>query len=159
MRAKAPGEPRMTIWAGDGTALPAWPPGSRLRALARGAVLGGVTFGGLALLLLVRLVERPLFGVRRPVTPWITRFVCRSTFRILGMGYRVEGAPMRGPGAVVANHSSWLDIFALNACQDIYFVAKHEVRAWPGIGWLARATGTVFIARDRRAAPAQVRLF
>ena len=39
-------------------------------------------------------------------------------------------------GAVVANHSSWLDIFALNATQKIYFVAKSEVANWPGIGWL-----------------------
>ena len=62
-------------------------------------------------------------------------------------------------GAVVANHSSWLDIFALNARKRIYFVSKSEVAAWPGIGWLARATGTVFIARATRAAKEQRKLF
>ena len=62
-------------------------------------------------------------------------------------------------GAVVANHGSWLDIFALNACQRVYFVAKSEVANWPGIGWLARATGTVFIRRDPREAKAQQQLF
>jgi 1-acyl-sn-glycerol-3-phosphate acyltransferase len=52
----------------------------------------------------------------------------------------------------VANHGSWLDIFTLNAAQRVYFVSKSEVRDWPGIGWLARATGTVFIERRTREA-------
>jgi len=43
--------------------------------------------------------------------------------------------------------------------QRVYFVAKAEVRGWAGIGWLARATGTVFIRRDRREAAAQRELF
>jgi 1-acyl-sn-glycerol-3-phosphate acyltransferase len=38
-------------------------------------------------------------------------------------------------------------------------VAKAEVAGWPGIGWLARAAGTVFIRRDRAEAAAQARLF
>ncbi len=119
----------------------------------RGAVLASVTYGSLLVLLLLRLIERPLFGAGRPATPFITQFVCRAAFAIMGMGYRVRGQPMRhGGGAVVANHASWLDIFTLNACQRVTFVSKAEVAAWPGIGWLARATGTVFIARDRREA-------
>lgn len=148
----------MSVWHGDGS-QPENLPGSRPRMVLRGLALGIVTFGCLGVLLLLRLIERPLFGLRRPVTPWITRFVCRTAFRILGIGYRVRGAPMHGPGAVVANHGSWLDIFALNASQRIYFVSKDEVKGWPGIGWLARATGTLFIRRDRREASAQVRLF
>lgn len=130
-----------------------------VRVVLRGGAVGGVTFGCLALLLLVRLVERPLFGQGRPVTPYITQFVCRSAFVLMGIRYRKVGDPMRGAGAVVANHSSWLDIFALNAAKRIYFVSKAEVAKWPGIGWLARATGTVFIARDRREARSQIEVF
>lgn len=113
----------------------------------------------LIVLLLVRLIERPLFGIGRPWTPHITQFVCRNGFRILGIRYSVVGQPMAGAGAVVANHSSWLDIFALNAAKRIYFVSKAEVAVWPGIGWLARATGTVFIKRDPREAHAQIAVF
>ncbi|MCT2538948.1 lysophospholipid acyltransferase family protein [Sedimentimonas flavescens] len=130
-----------------------------LRALLRGSVLGVVTYGGLMLLLFVRLIERPLFREARPWTPSITTTVCRSAFPIMGIRYRVRGTPMEHIGAVVANHGSWLDIFALNACQRVYFVAKSEVANWPGIGWLARATGTVFIRRDPREAKAQQQLF
>ncbi|MEQ9695984.1 lysophospholipid acyltransferase family protein [Shimia sp. SDUM112013] len=127
--------------------------------LLRGFVLGSVVFGGLAVLLLVRLVERPLFGLHRPWTPFITQAVCRLAFVILGIGFSTRGTLMRHHGAVVANHSSWLDIFALNARKRIYFVSKAEVANWPGIGWLARATGTVFINRDPKEARAQKDLF
>jgi len=134
-------------------------PGGWLRVVARGLVLGVLVIVGLCLLLLLRLVERPLFDVRRPWTPFIVLVVCRLAFVVLGIRYRTRGVLMRGPGAVVANHSSWLDIFALNARKRVYFVSKAEVAHWPGIGWLARATGTVFISRAAREAKAQKALF
>ena len=130
-----------------------------LRVVARGAPLVSLIFGGLVLLLLVRLAERPLCGLRRPVTPWITQGVCRGTLALLGIGYHTHGQLMDDPGIVVSNHVSWLDIFALNAGQRIYFVAKTDVAGWPGIGWLARATGTAFIRRDPAQARAQVETF
>ena len=134
-------------------------PGGWLRAGLRGGPLALAVSAGLALLLIVRLAERPLFGLARPWTPRITQTVCRVAFVILGMRYRVRGSQMRGRGAVVANHSSWLDIFALNARKRVYFVSKSEVAAWPFIGWLARATGTVFITREARDARAQTQVF
>jgi lyso-ornithine lipid O-acyltransferase len=130
-----------------------------VRAVSRGLVLGTVVFGGLLMLLLIRLFERPVFGADRPITPYITRGVCRSAFVILGMPLLVRGPRMKVQGAVVANHSSWLDIFALNARKNVYFVSKSEVAGWPGIGWLARATGTVFIRRDPREAKTQLAVF
>ncbi len=134
-------------------------PAGWLLAVARGVPLVILVFGGLVLLVLLRLVERPLYGVARPWTPWITQGVCRAAFVILGMGYRTQGRQMNTAGCVVANHSSWLDIFALNARKRVYFVSKAEVAGWPGIGWLARATGTVFIRRDAREARAQTEVF
>jgi 1-acyl-sn-glycerol-3-phosphate acyltransferase len=134
-------------------------PRAWLRVLWRGALVGSLTYGGLVLLLLVRLVEWPLFGQARPVTPWITQAVCRGALRLMRLPLVVHGRPMTAPGAIVANHSSWLDIFALNAVQRVYFVAKSEVSGWPGIGWLARATGTVFIARKGVEAKRQQEMF
>lgn len=130
-----------------------------VRVILRGVPLVVLVFGGLILLLALRLIERPVFGMGRPWTPSITKFVCRAAFVLLGMGFTRVGTPMAGAGAVVANHSSWLDIFALNASKRIYFVSKSEVAKWPGIGWLARATGTVFIKRDRSQASAQIDVF
>ena len=137
---------RITVWG--------W-----IRVLLRGLVLGTVTFSCLGLLLLVRLVEKPLFGLHRPWTPFITQFVCRTAFVVLGIGYSTRGELMKQRGAVVANHSSWLDIFSLNARKRVYFVSKAEVATWPAIGWLARATGTVFINRDPKEARQQKQVF
>lgn len=130
-----------------------------LRVMLRGLLLGAVVFFGLFILLLLRLIERPLFGQERPVTPHLTQSVCRTAFWIIGLRRRRIGSAMQHPGAVVANHASWLDIFSLNASQRIYFVAKSEVAGWPGIGWLARATGTVFIERNPKRAREQTEVF
>ena len=147
-------------WRSDDTPVLPSPRGTQwLRVAVKGAALALVIFGGLVLLLTVRLLERPFCGQSRPVTPWITQAVCSAFFLILGMRHQIQGLPLRGAGAVVANHSSWLDIFALNARKRVYFVSKAEVAGWPGIGWLARATGTVFITRRGRDAAQQKSLF
>ncbi|TNC51212.1 1-acyl-sn-glycerol-3-phosphate acyltransferase [Rubellimicrobium rubrum] len=105
---------------------------------------------GLLLSILVRFVELPLCQSRRPVTSFVTVLVCRCSLRFIGLRVRVVGEPIRGPGAILANHSSWLDILVLNSRQRLVFVSKSEVAAWPGIGHLARATGTLFIRREAR---------
>ena len=83
--------------------------------------LAPVVLSGLLLSVLLRGLERPIFGQHRPLTPYITVAVCRFALRIIGLPYRVTGRPMRSPGAFVANHSSWLDIFVLNSCARVYF--------------------------------------
>ena len=50
---------------------------------------------------------------------------------------------------VVANHISWLDIFALNAHHPVRFVAKSEIAKWPVLSQMVRGAGTLFIERDR----------
>lgn len=57
---------------------------------------------------------------------------------------------------IVANHASWLDIFAINAVAPAAFVAGAEIRRWPVIGLLVAMAGTVFIERGRRRAVHQV---
>ena len=130
-----------------------------LRVARRGLAVGLLTYGCLILLLILRLVERPLFGMVRPWTPHITQFVCRWALVLMGLPLIVRGQPMAARGAVVANHASWLDIFTLNAVQRVYFVAKAEVRQMGPVGWLAAATGTVFIARKGTEAKVQQQIF
>lgn len=72
---------------------------------------------------------------------------------------KAAGAPPSlatlAPGRMlVANHQSWLDIFAINALAPSAFVAKAEIRRWPLAGWLVAMAGTVFIERGRRHAVA-----
>jgi 1-acyl-sn-glycerol-3-phosphate acyltransferase len=51
---------------------------------------------------------------------------------------------------IAANHVSWLDIFAVSGAYPTRFVAKSEIRDWPGAGWIAERAGTLFIHRERR---------
>jgi 1-acyl-sn-glycerol-3-phosphate acyltransferase len=75
----------------------------------------------------------------------------RQLLRMLGIRLDVcwDNAP--AGSLVVANHVSWLDIYALNATHAMAFVAKSDVRAWPLVGWLAARTDTVFLRRGLRA--------
>lgn len=72
---------------------------------------------------------------------------------LLGIRFMRRGQPMTEPGAIVANHASWLDIVTLLAGAPVAFVAKSDVSGWPVIGLIGRAVGTVFI--DRRATEAR----
>ncbi|WP_315899505.1 lysophospholipid acyltransferase family protein [Roseovarius atlanticus] len=118
-------------------------------------VLVAIIVPGVFVVLILRLVEPYFFDRRRPLTAWLQRWAIWAGLRIIGLRYRREGRPMRDHGAVVANHASWMDIFALGAGQAITFVSKAEVAGWPGIGFLARLVGTVFINRNPRQADAQ----
>lgn len=84
---------------------------------------------------------------RHEVKRWSARLL-----RILAVRLHVYGdPPRRGPPLMlIANHVSWLDIFAINAVLPARFVAKAEVRRWPVIGWFSEKAGTLFIERARR---------
>lgn len=129
------------------------------RVIRRGAGAVLVLLAGVLLILPLRGVERLVHGRRRPWTGPHVRRVCRLTLACMGIGWQRLGVPMRGPGAVVANHSSWLDILVLNAAMPVFFVSKSEVAGWPGINILTRVTDTHFVVRDPRLARAQAQEF
>ncbi len=130
-----------------------------LLLFSRGGMIIFVITISLFLKLSLRLFEKPLFGNKRPITPYITVLVSRISLWLLSIPVKRFGSPLEKAGALVANHSSWLDIFALNSSQRLYFVSKSEVAKWPGIGLLAKATGTLFIRREAKEAIVQKKLF
>lgn len=110
---------------------------------------------GVIVLLPLRGVERLIHGMRRPWTGPHVQMVCRLVLICFGIRWSRRGQPMRGPGAIVANHSSWLDILVMNAAMPVFFVSKSEVASWPGINILTRVTNTHFVIRDPRLARQQ----
>lgn len=74
----------------------------------------------------------------------------RRLLGIVGVDLRLEGHPVMPGALLVANHISWLDIYAINALEPSAFVSKAEVRDWPVIGWLAAKSETVFLRRGSR---------
>jgi lyso-ornithine lipid O-acyltransferase len=130
-----------------------------LRVLRRGGLAVLVLLAGVIAILPLRGTERLFHGRRRPWTGPHVQAVCRLVLACIGIGWRRKGAVLQGPGAFVANHSSWLDILVLHAAMPVTFVSKAEVARWPGINILTWVTDTHFVTRDPRLARAQAKEF
>ena len=72
----------------------------------------------------------------------------RRYLRVFGLEVETTGEPPPA-GLLVSNHLSYADILVLGAAQPLVFVAKRELRGWPGIGWVTRCAGTIFVNRNR----------
>ena len=71
-------------------------------------------------------------------------------FAVMGIRLQVNGSFRPGAKLIVANHISWLDIMAVHAvCPQARFVSKADVQAWPLIGRLVGAAGTLYIVREK----------
>lgn len=104
-------------------------------------VLGLLT----ALLVLSRL---PASAREERIRRWCARLLDILGVRVVMRGHVPDGTA-RGV-LFVANHISWLDIWALKQLYPVDFVAKAEIRGWPLMGWLAERCGTLFVERHRR---------
>lgn len=90
----------------------------------------------------------------------------RGVVSLFGARLIVSGVPlsdaMRATGIdnsthgrlVLANHVSWIDVFAINASLPCRFVAKDDIARWPVLGALVTLSGTLYIERGRRHAVA-----
>jgi 1-acyl-sn-glycerol-3-phosphate acyltransferase len=74
----------------------------------------------------------------------------RRLLHLMSIDIRMTGALGHPNVMVVANHVSWLDIFALHAAGPVRFIAKAEIARWPVLGRLVAGVGTLFIERARR---------
>ncbi|MDP2699331.1 1-acyl-sn-glycerol-3-phosphate acyltransferase [Thalassospira sp.] len=78
----------------------------------------------------------------------LPRFYHGLCLKILNIEVRVSGVPMMdGPGIIVANHASYLDVPVLGSLVRGSFIAKKEVASWPVYGFLAKLQRTTFIER------------
>lgn len=137
----------------NAAAPPALPPArasDRLRLAIRAPLALAWTLALFALFLALGPLDRLRARSLRQSEPWAPYVIqawAAGALRLAGLRLTVRGRPMRHPGVYVANHSSWLDIVALQRATHLSFVAKAEVRHWPGIGLIGRAIGTMFVAR------------
>ena len=144
----------MNAWKGiaqeplDRPSLLGWPV-----LIVRGMLVAALILSLFVPLILLRAVKLHELGQR------VVKLACRGSLLIMGIRLEQMGRPMQHAGAVVANHSSWLDIFTFNAAQKVYFVSKAEVEKWPVIGMIAKYVGTVFIRRVRADAVKQKSIF
>lgn len=112
--------------------------------IASGMVLSGAVFP-----LVGRSGRAALFG-------WWSRRLLRILRVRVNLRGQIPSTPRSASTIVLSNHVSWLDIFVIRASLDCRFVAKHEIRHWPVVGWLVAQQGTVFVQRARRHDTARV---
>lgn len=128
-----------------------------LRALLRLPLLVLVTLVmalGWGLVALWPLGHARRVRLRRGVTRRWAGLMCR----ILGARVVISGELPQGPGFLISNHVSYLDIPVLMSLTGCRFVSKQEVARWPFIGLLARRAGTLFVKRGEGARDAVLTL-
>lgn len=123
------------------------------RKLPLSEVRAVILLFGAALCLLPVVIFQPLLlrvpGRAKELIPY---WYFKIASRILGIDTRVHGAPSReNPVLFIANHISWVDIFALGGVMKPSFVARGDLEGWPLFGWLSTLRRTIFIDRENRA--------
>lgn len=96
--------------------------------------------------------------INRNWSVWLVR-LCGARLRVSGVTLDAQLASTGVlPGSrgqlLLANHVSWIDIFAIAAALPARFVAKSEIGRWPLLGALVTRAGTLYIERGRRHAVA-----
>jgi 1-acyl-sn-glycerol-3-phosphate acyltransferase len=121
----------------------------RIRAVARLTAIILMTTVLVALRILV-MVLAP-FGprlerrLRRPVVMLWGRLIVP----LMGARVRILGEMPTPPFFLVSNHLSYVDSFLLVGLTGGTFVAREDLRRWPGANLVALAANTLFIDRSR----------
>lgn len=117
-------------------------PRSACRALVR--LVGLFALAGTLVIPVILLWLLRLEGARAHTVHWFYN----SARRLCGVVLKVEGnlCPER-PLLLLANHSSYLDIFVLGSLAPMSFTPKREIRSWPVIGFFCVLADCVFIER------------
>ncbi len=104
----------------------------------------------LLLCLVLHLPTKAIAGRSR----WPRRFLAGTAW-ICGSRVTVAGAPAEPHTLLIANHSSWLDIFVLADATGCAFVSKQDLGN-ALVLWLADQNHTLYVKReDRRGASQQ----
>lgn len=106
----------------------------------------------LVLGVIVLLLPHLAWRIVRPAVPSpFARLYLRMACAGAGLRVAGRGEPFARRTLIVANHVGWSDILVLGGSAQATFVAKAEVRGWPGIGILARLAPTLFVRRGARS--------
>lgn len=89
-------------------------------------------------------------ALRSPMASALPVFYHGLCARLLGFRVTTRGRPLtEGPVLYASNHASYFDIVVLGSLMRASFIAKSEVKGWPGFGLLAVLQRTVFVERRR----------
>jgi 1-acyl-sn-glycerol-3-phosphate acyltransferase len=90
--------------------------------------------------------------MRLKLTSFIISQVSKIALAVLGLKVRVEGKLARfSPQLLVSNHLSYLDVLVISAYFPSLFITSVEIKEYPGLGFLARFGGCLFVERRSKA--------
>lgn len=67
-----------------------------------------------------------------------------------GLEIHWHGSPPASPHVMMGNHRSYVDAVVLPVSFPVVFVARHETKSWPIVGWGATLLGTIWVKRDKK---------
>jgi 1-acyl-sn-glycerol-3-phosphate acyltransferase len=76
---------------------------------------------------------------------------------IVGVKVRGPRFDKIGPGILMANHRSYLDVLFVPTSDLFTIVGKAEVKSWPLIGWAAKALGVLWVKRESKESRTKTR--
>jgi 1-acyl-sn-glycerol-3-phosphate acyltransferase len=110
-------------------------------------------FGLAAAMFLIRMLALPLRWVaprwERDIRNALFRITSQGVLRITGIRLTIEGAPPKPPYILVANHTTFFDVFVLASRLGCVFVARSDTEHWPVVGYMVKHLNTIFIDRER----------
>lgn len=100
-----------------------------------------------------------LEGLKIRASAKIVRLWHIGARKITGIKVEQIGEPCATlPLLLLGNHTSYLDIPVINSLFTVNFIAKSEVKSWPGIGFLARCCQTIFVERRAIKSHEQIKI-
>ncbi len=115
---------------------------SSLRAIGRLIGLFALAFSMVLPVIFIWLARQEKLRAR------VVRWFYDVARRICGVTLTIEGKMgAERPLLLLANHSSYLDIFVLGSLAPMSFTPKSEIRRWPVIGFFCVLADCVFIER------------
>jgi 1-acyl-sn-glycerol-3-phosphate acyltransferase len=92
-------------------------------------------------------------SLRPKIKAFGTMLWAKTACRILRVKVRLIGdTETRVSSFTVCNHISYLDIAVLSSIVPSVYVARHDMKSWPVVGWLACMAESVFIDRTSKKA-------
>ena len=108
-----------------------------------------------------------LFGISilALIMPFASRKTAHQIFMLLkgsllkAVGVKVHGPKMEGigPGLIMANHRSYLDVLFIPTSELFTIVGKVEIRSWPIFGFAGRALGVLWVKRESKESRTQTK--
>ena len=87
---------------------------------------------------------------RRKVAHSFFNLFLRGVHLLSGLRIHWHGAPPEEPHVMMGNHRSYVDAVVLPVSFPVVFVARHETKSWPVVGWGATILGTIWVKRDSK---------